>query len=57
MTGYTVYVLNVTSQKWLDETIVVNPIWWHYLSVVIPDVIKRPDAAFMFIEGGDNNDE
>lgn len=55
--GYTVYVLNVTSQKWLDETIVVNPIWWHYLSVVIPDVIKRPDAAFMFIEGGNNDND
>ena len=28
-TAAKVYVLNMTSQKWLDETIVKNPIWWH----------------------------
>lgn len=30
--GYKVYVLNMTSQKWKDETFVRNPIWWHYVS-------------------------
>lgn len=33
--GYKVYVLNMTSQKWKDETFVVNPIWWHYVSFKI----------------------
>jgi PhoPQ-activated pathogenicity-related protein len=54
MPGYSIHVLNLTSQKWLDETIVVNPIWWHYLTICIPDVITRPDAAFVLIDGGSN---
>lgn len=32
LTGAKVYVFNMTSQKWLDETIVKNPIWWHYVN-------------------------
>lgn len=32
--GYKVYVLNMTSQKWMDETVVENPIWWHYVGFV-----------------------
>lgn len=30
--GYKLYILNMTSQKWKDETFVKNPIWWHYVS-------------------------
>jgi PhoPQ-activated pathogenicity-related protein len=56
LVGYKLYVLNMTSQKWLDETIVSNPVWWHYLSITVPDEIERPDAAFVFIDGGSNTD-
>lgn len=53
--GYKLFILNMTSQKWLDETLVQNPIWWHFLCVTVPDQIIRPDAAFLLIDGGDNN--
>ena len=55
MNGYKLYILNLTSQKWLDETIVSNPIWWHFLCVTIPDKIIRPDAAFLLIDEGYND--
>ncbi|XP_078691621.1 autocrine proliferation repressor protein A-like isoform X1 [Branchiostoma floridae x Branchiostoma belcheri] len=53
--GYTMYLLNMTSQQWLTEKDVNRPIWWHFLTVVIPDNITYPDAGFLFIDG-DNND-
>ncbi|XP_035694838.1 autocrine proliferation repressor protein A-like isoform X1 [Branchiostoma floridae] len=53
--GYTMYLLNMTSQQWLTEEEVSRPIWWHFLTVTIPDNITHPDAAFMFIEGGRND--
>ena len=34
MTGYKLYILNMTSQKWLDETVVSQSIWWHYVGTV-----------------------
>lgn len=57
MSSYKIYILNMTSQKWLDETVVKNPIWWHYLCITIPDKIIRPDAAFLVISNGDNRDD
>ena len=32
-----------------------RPIWWHYLSITVPDVIKYKEAV-LFIDGGDNDD-
>ena len=31
-----------------------QPLWWHYLTIIIPDKVDK-DAAFMFIAGGSNN--
>lgn len=53
--GVKTYVLNMTSQKWQDETFVKNPIWWHQLLISIPNKITRPGAAFMLIDGGKND--
>ncbi|XP_035694841.1 autocrine proliferation repressor protein A-like, partial [Branchiostoma floridae] len=53
--GCTMYLLNMTSQQWLTEDEVDRPIWWHFLTVVIPDNMTYPDAGFLFIDG-DNND-
>lgn len=53
--GYTGYVLNMTSQKWLTEDIVSQSIWWHYIAVVVPDKLDYKKRAFMYITGGDNN--
>ncbi|KAL3877581.1 hypothetical protein ACJMK2_035277 [Sinanodonta woodiana] len=52
---YTMYTYNMTSQKWKDESILDRPIWWHYLTITIPDKIVV-DSAFLFIDGGSNHD-
>jgi len=52
---YVLYILNFTSQKWFDETFSNRPIWWHYLCISVPHKLTRPDAAFMLIDGGSNN--
>ncbi|XP_078610552.1 autocrine proliferation repressor protein A-like isoform X1 [Branchiostoma floridae x Branchiostoma japonicum] len=54
--GYTMYLLNMTSQQWLTEDDVDRSIWWHFLTVTIPDNMSHPDAAFMYIDGGFNNE-
>ena len=33
-----------------------QPQWWHYLLVVIPDVVTYPDAAFLTITNGNMAD-
>lgn len=37
------------------ETFSSRPIWWHYLCISVPHVIKRPNAGFLLIDGGSNN--
>ncbi|XP_071129143.1 autocrine proliferation repressor protein A-like [Mytilus edulis] len=54
--GYTMYMINMTSQKWKTEDRLDHPIWWHYLAITIPDKIVYKDAAFMLIDGGSNTD-
>ncbi|XP_041363192.1 autocrine proliferation repressor protein A-like [Gigantopelta aegis] len=53
--GYTHYVINMTSQKWLSDKISNHAIWWHYLSMVVPDKLKYPNDCFLFIDGGSNH--
>lgn len=54
--GYKLHILNMTSQKWQNESIVANPIWWHYLCITIPDKLEITDAAVLWIDGGKNTD-
>lgn len=54
--GFKMYVLNMTSQKWQNESVVSNPIWWHYLCVTIPDQVTIKDAGVIWIDGGKNSD-
>ncbi len=30
------------------------PIWWHYLCITVPNVIKRPEYSFLWIDGTNN---
>jgi PhoPQ-activated pathogenicity-related protein len=53
---YVLYILNFTSQKWLDETFSDRPIWWHYLCISVPKKLTRPKSAFLLIDGGHNTD-
>ena len=54
--GYTLYVLRMTSQKWLNKQLVKQPTWWHWVSIVVPDKLNH-DTAFVWIGGGDRDDE
>ncbi|KAI8512511.1 hypothetical protein Bbelb_091500 [Branchiostoma belcheri] len=53
--GYTTYLLNMTSQQWLTEKEVDRTIWWHWLTVTVPDNITHPEAAFLFLDEGSND--
>jgi len=48
------YVLNMTSQQWLDESIVSRSIWWHMLVVIVPDQINYEANGTLWITGGSN---
>jgi PhoPQ-activated pathogenicity-related protein len=52
--GFTTVYLSMTSQQWFDETLTDKPIWHHYVVVHVPDTIRYPDAAFMYISSGSN---
>ena len=54
--GFKLYILNMTSQKWMDESYVKNPVWWHYVVLTVPDKITRPKAGIVIIDGGKNDD-
>ncbi|KAJ8283172.1 hypothetical protein COCON_G00020220 [Conger conger] len=53
---FTTYVLNMTSLKWLNESLVDRPVWWHYLTVTVPRYVTQTlqDSAFLFVDQGDN---
>jgi len=71
---YTVYIINMTSQTWLNGIITANKtiyqynyfvylasfssrsIWWHYVIITVPQVLKHPDVGYLLISGGSNND-
>ena len=42
----TAYSLKMTSQTWRDAP------WTHWLSILVPPVVKHDDAAVLFITGG-----
>lgn len=54
--GYTLFVLKMISQEWLTVNEVDEPVWWHWVTVVIPDTVKH-DTALMWIGGGAKDDE
>ncbi len=74
---YTVYVLNMTSQKWFDGMILIikiifcieivfffyyiasfssRSIWWHYMIITVPKIIRCHWNGFLLISGGSNTD-
>eukprot|EP01065_Artemidia_motanka_P051275 TRINITY_DN89_c0_g3_i2.p1 TRINITY_DN89_c0_g3~~TRINITY_DN89_c0_g3_i2.p1 ORF type:complete len:510 (+),score=210.59 TRINITY_DN89_c0_g3_i2:70-1599(+) len=57
LSGATGHIINVTSQKWLDESRAVGPngaLWTHQALVVVPKNLKVTDRAFIWITGGCN---
>lgn len=56
--GGTAYALNVTSQKWLDESILEGPngaIWTHQVIVVVPRNLKYTNVSYNFMTDGGND--
>ncbi|MDQ1362861.1 MAG: hypothetical protein QG652_721 [Pseudomonadota bacterium] len=54
-TGFTYHLYKLTSQKWLTETEVNNPVWTHNLVVIVPGAV-RSSTAMLFVAGDDNDD-
>jgi PhoPQ-activated pathogenicity-related protein len=53
--GFTTYVLDMTSQRYLAETEVNRPLWKHWVTIVKPDKVNT-NIGLLFIGGGDNGD-
>lgn len=52
--GYTLYIIRMVSQQWLTENEVKDPVWWHWLTMVVPDDL-RSQTGMLFIGGGNRN--
>ena len=52
--GYTGYILDMTSQKWRTSAEIGRPLWRHWLTIVVPDLINH-NTCMLIIGGGDNN--
>jgi len=46
MQGYKIYILNMTSQKWLDETVTKNPIWFVNKAYLFSLYLKSKNYLF-----------
>ncbi len=51
--GYTVYVLELTSQTWRSPADVDPSVWKHWLTILVPDDVSF-DKALLLIDGGRN---
>ncbi|MEX0944319.1 MAG: PhoPQ-activated protein PqaA family protein [Balneolaceae bacterium] len=53
---YTAYVVKMVSQQWLTEEIVDQPVWWHWLTIVVPDQVDHTEGL-LWIGGGSTDTE
>lgn len=53
---YSLHILNLTSQKWMDEPFTNDSIWFHYLSIFIPKPVQINDAGYLFVGNGNKLD-
>ena len=54
--GYTAYVIRMVSQEWLTAEQVNEPVWWHWLTVVVPEDVEH-STGLLWIGGGTNYTE
>lgn len=55
------YTLNMTSQRWLTDADFapnsdIKSIWWHYLTVIVPNEVRYPNNGTLWITGGSVTD-
>jgi PhoPQ-activated pathogenicity-related protein len=53
--GYKAYILQMDSQTWRGGDEVDRPLWQHHLTLIVPSGAQA-STAFLYIEGGDNDD-
>ncbi|TNF36755.1 MAG: PhoPQ-activated pathogenicity [Gammaproteobacteria bacterium] len=53
--GYSVHLYRLTSQKWLTEAEVNQPVWTHSVVIVIPNTVATT-TGMLFVAGDDNDD-
>jgi PhoPQ-activated pathogenicity-related protein len=51
--GYTLLVVDLTSQTWRTAAEVDRPVWKHWLLIIKPDAV-RSETGLLFINGGAN---
>lgn len=54
--GYTLYVIRMVSQEWLTRDEVTDPVWWHWVTMVVPDG-EIPETGLVYIGSGNRNKE
>ncbi len=50
-TGFTDYILEMTSQTWRSASEVDVPLWTHHLVITVPDTVSS-NKGLLYIEGG-----
>jgi len=53
--GWTSYRIRMISGSWLSEKEVEPVLWWHWLTVIVPDELRETESM-MFIGGGSSHD-
>ena len=53
--GWTSYQARMVSGTWLTEQEVVPTLWWHWLTIIVPDDLREGESM-MFIGGGSAHD-
>src|SRR5438105_3007546 len=51
--GYAAHVLEMTSQRWRDESEVDRPLWKHWLTIIEPEQVGT-GTALLIVGGGSN---
>src|ERR1700720_119796 len=51
--GYSAHVIEMTSQRWRDETELDLPLWTHWLTVIEPEQVAT-GTALLTVGGGSN---
>ena len=54
---YETVLIDMTSQRWLNKSVVDRPVWQHRLVVVVPKQLHNTDIGFLYISGGSNTAE
>lgn len=52
--GLKIYEIQLDSQKWLTKDKIDRVLWQHWMTIIVPDMV-RSNASLLFISGGSNN--